>query len=775
MKAPRSFRWRHWPSVIACLALLAPLSFAAEGIRTAGAAISPAAATAGPAVSTPPGQGHGGKAAGFVKQFQVLASAPAFGGVTPPGAAGPYKYVAGIVHGELDPANPLNAGIVNLDKAPVGPDGYVAYTTNVVLLTPQNASDARRTLFYDVVNRGNKLALSSFIGASSLTGPVAAGVPSLLQYGYTVVWSGWQGDVAETDNPSAVASSPVGTDFPIARNPDGTSITGMTRQEFIPDYTGGSPAQFNLSYPPASATSTSEVQFTARQSWLTRYGSTPSGQETDTSRSARVTDWHYVKNTDGTYSVSFTPPPSVPGPKGSNVAPDAGTIYDFVYRAKDPRVMDIGFAAVRDLISFLRYSNSDADGNPNPLNFLKGATCAAGARCPGHPNSNVDVAIGEGISQSGRMARDLLYQGFNQDSQGRKVFDGLIPIIAGSRKTNTNYQFSQPGQWSKQHEDHFQAGDQFPFTYNVITDPVSGRTDGIEKKCLATSTCPKIMQIDGSYEWWGARASLVVTNGAGHDLTLPSNVRYYLVPGTQHGGGAGISDGAYTVPAAGSMCQLPNTDVAETPVERALIPAMERWLASGTSPPASQYPTVASGNSVLPAQVRFPDLRNVMVPSGPSATPAPLSVNFTGQYNQLFVTGYTSPMPEVNTSKPYPVMEPQVDANGNETSGVRVPDVAVPIGTFTGWNLRGTGHAVGDGCVSSGATVPFAVDSAAKAGGTDSRQTLADLYAGRADYQAKVAAQADALVAKGYLLQKDADNVYMANSLKISPSLIPHP
>lgn len=713
--------------------------------------------------------------AGFVRNFEVLATGPAFGGVTPPGAAGPYKYVAGIVHGALNPHSHLNKGIVNLDKAPRGRGGYVDYTTNVVLLTPQRAEDARRVLFYDVVNRGRKIAMGRFVSGSTLTDPPgSADVPSLLQYGYTVAWSGWQGDIAQTNDPSEAVSGPIGTDFPIARNRDGSSITGMSREEYISD-DPGEDTQFNLSYPPASLIDRSEVQFTARQSWLTQYGSTPSGQQTAASPSARVTDWHYVNNGDGTYSVAFTPPPLVPGPGGTMVPPDAGTIYNFVYRAKDPRVMGIGFAAVRDLISFLRYNKRDAEGNPNPLNFLKRAECAAGENCKKHPKSNIDVAIDEGVSQSGRFSRDLLYRGFNEDSRGRQVFDGMIPIIAGSRKTYTNFQFSQPGRWSKQHEDHFQPGDQFPFAYNVITDPVSGRRDGIDKKCLATDTCPKIMQVDGSYEWWGARGSLVVTNGAGRDLTLPENVRYYMVPGTRHGGGDGITDGLYTIPDASSRCQLTNTEVAETPLERALIPAMERWITHGTPPPPSAYPTVASGKLVTPSQVNLPDLSDVMVPNGADATPTHLSVNFTGLYNQLFVTDYSYPMPAANTAKQYKVMVSQVDADGNETSGVRVPGVTAPIASFLPWNLRNPGYAVGEGCSSSGATIPLAVDSAAQAGGSDPRQTLSDLYSGRADYQAQVAAQADALVSQGYLLQLDADNFYKAHAMQISDKLIPNP
>lgn len=733
-----------------------------------------AVAWAALAAAAPGARAH--RPAGYVERLEVLTAGAAFGGVTPPGAAGPYRYIAGIVHGRLDPRNRLNAGIVNLKNVATAPgsDDYVDYTTNFVILTPQSASQARRIAFYDVVNRGRELAAGTFIGVSSLTGaPPAASFPSILRYGYTVIWSGWQGDVAQTDDPSTVMNGPLGTDFPIAARRDGTPITGWSREEFIPDYSGGT-TQFKLSYPPAASGETDDVKFTARQSWLSAYGENPPGQQTYRAPSVPVSEWHYVDNGDGSYSVSFTPPASVPGPAGTSVSPDAGTIYSFVYRAKNPRVNGIGFAAVRDLMSFLRNERADAEGNPNPLNFLKGAECAGGGACPSHPATNFDLAIGEGISQSGRFTRDFIWQGFNEDAQGRKVFDGAIPIIAGSRKTYTNFAFSQPGRWSKQHEDHFQPGDQFPFAYNVLRDPVSHRVDGIFARCHASRTCPNVMQIDGAFEWWGARASLVVTDGAGHDLALPHNVRYYLVPGTRHGGGAGISSGIVTVPMTGSLCQFPNTAIAERPVERAMVPAMEKWLIHGTPPPPSQYPTVASGELVPPTEIGFPDLRGVKVPSGPSATPTDMPVDFTGQFNQIFVTNYRHAVPIVHTSKAYDVLMPKVDANGNETSGVRVPGIVVPVASYTGWNLRGQGHAVGESCTSSGATIPFAVDEAAKAGGTDSRATLAGLYAGRGDYQAKVAAQVDALVAQGYLLPLDGD-VYKASSLAISPNLIPSP
>jgi hypothetical protein len=708
--------------------------------------------------------------AGMIDQLEIVSTVDAYSGATPAGAAGPYSVITGIVHGKLNPSHPDNAGIVDLANAPVGADGYVSYTTDVVILRPKAAANARRVLFYDVVNRGNKLAQASFVGGGALIAGTApdATFPSLLRYGYTVVWSGWQGNIAQT---GAGATGSVGVSFPVATNKDGTSITGLSREEYIQDYAGGTANLIPLTYVPASLTDKSEVTFTARQSWLNG-----AGKQDYTTPSVPVPTWSYVSNANGTVSVQFTPPAAVPTPSGAMVPADAGTIYSFVYRAKDPIVMGVGFAAVRDLVSFLRNSTADAKGTANPLNDMKQAACAAGTSCAANPTTNFDVALGEGISQSGRFMRDFLYQGFNKDGSGNNVFDGMMPNIPASRKTWVNWRFAQGGRWSKQHEDHWMPGDQFPFTYGVLTDPISGATDGLLKSCLASSTCPKIMQIDGSFEWWGGRAALVVTDGAGHDITLPDNVRYYLVAGTQHGGGAGVTTGVVTVPAAGSMCQFASSPVSETPVERALIPALENWVVKNTTPPPSQYPTVASGQLVASDQVSvgFPNLSNVTVPSGALATPTPLSLTYTGNVNQLFVTDYSNAVPVANLNKQYTVLVPKVDANGNETSGIRMPELAVPVATYTGWNLRGNGHAVGEGCSSTGSAIPFAVSPVTKAA-TDPRTTLAALYIGRADYQSQFGAAADALVTQGYLTALDATNVYKAGTATISAALIPAP
>ncbi len=191
--------------------------------------------------------------------------------------------------------------------------------------------------------------------------------------------------------------------------------------------------------------------------------------------------------------------------------------------------------------------------------------------------------------------RDFLYQGFNADTKGRKVFDGMIPIIPAARRTYTSFRWSEPGRWSKEHEDHFQPGDQFPFTYAVTTDPVSGANDGLLKKCLASNTCPKIMQLDGAFELWGGRGSLLVTDGTGKPVTVPEDVRLYMVPGAQHGGGGGVGT-ARTV----AYCQNLTSAVDERTSDRAIALDMEAWLTDGTRSAAIELSDAREYGTLVP-------------------------------------------------------------------------------------------------------------------------------------------------------------------------------
>jgi hypothetical protein len=671
-------------------------------------------------------------AAGFVDQLEIKSVADAYGGASF-GSIGPYVVISGVVHGKINPNHPANAGIVDLNRVQVGTDGFVAYTTDFVILRPKNAATAKRILFYDVVNRGGKSALGTFNGAGATFDAGKQGDGLLLRQGYTIVWSGWQGDVRQSGNGGA--GGEIGANFPVATNAEGTPITGMSREEVVFDKTEN-PSAFRLTYPAANLDQ-SKVTFNVRETWVT-----PTGMTWDSpSKVIPASNWKYVDDKQ----VVVNRPADM----------DAGAIYSFVYPAKDPIVMGIGFAAVRDLISFLRYDSTDKQGTQNPLNDLKQAPCAinqANGQCAVNPSTNVDVAIGEGISQSGRFTRDFLWQGFNDDARGHKVFDGLMPIIPGSRKTYTNFRWGQPGRWSKEHEDHFQPGDQFPFTYAVTTDPVSGVTDGLLKKCLASNTCPKIMHLDGAFELWGGRGSLLVTDGAGHEIPIPDNVRLYMVPGTQHGGGNGVGSEAER-----NACQNLSSAVDERATDRALIPAMEAWLATGEAPPPSRYPMISAGTLAPPTsrtQVGFPDLSKI-------------GVAYPAAYNQLFLTDYSKAVPVANLTKLYQVLMPTTDADGNEISGVRVPDVSVPIATYTGWNPRKAGFAQGEACSSVGSTIPFAKTAADRNVNGDPRRSLAERYSSKADYVNKVQLASKALVEQRLLLDEDV-SVFVKAAQKVS-------
>jgi hypothetical protein len=685
---------------------------------------------------------------GYIDRLEILKTYDAYGGASF-GSVGPYQVLVGIAHGKLNPANPLNAGIVDINLAPTDSSGLVSYSEDVVILRPKSPNNAKRVLFYDVVNRGNKLALGTFNGAGSNFNAGQEGNALLLRLGYTLVWSGWQGNVKQTGSGDTAA---VGTSFPIATD-HGAAIVGLSRDEFIVDAGGatlsGPMATAPLSYQPVTL-SHSGVTFNWRSTWRTSSDPLTQGMTFDApSKPVPASDWSYISTPTG-IQVQWKMPADA----------DQGSIFEFIYNAKNPIVMGIGFAAVRDLVTFLNNDAVDHQGKPNPLSDFKRALCDS-RDCD--RSRNFDVTIMEGISQSGRFTRDFLWQGFNEsgrtethghghgadrghgghhgNADAQAVFNGMFPIIAGSRKTYTNFRFGQPGRWSKQHEDHWQPGDQFPFAYNVIRDPVSGRTDGILNKCKDSDTCPKIVHQDGGFEVFGARGSLLVTDGAGHALKIPDNVRLYEVPGANHGGGPGVA--AITQPA---QCIYNSSAVISRTVDRALAPVLVDWVAKGKAPPDTQYPTVKSDTLALPAiqdDVGFPDL---------SAAGYPY---FGYLFNPLVLTDYSSAFPVANLSKPYRVLIGKTDDDGNELAGVRVPEIAAPLATYPAWNVRGPGHSPGDACISNASTLPFAATRSERMANHDPRPSFEERYTSKDDYVAKVKAAAEKLVKQRLLLAED--------------------
>ena len=588
------------------------------------------------------------------------------------GDIGQYELLRGVVAGELEPADWRHEHIVNLDRAPRNAAGRVAYRATVEIYRPVDMSRWNRAIFHTVSNRGG----------------AGAAEPALLERGFAFVRVGWQGDLTPTES-NIVAYVPVATD------PDGSPIVGPALEEFI--FNDAEPrSRGRLTYPAAS--------LDAGDGML-------SVRATQTGKREAPADlqWRYIneREIEIERAAGF----------------DGGAIYEFIYQARDPLVLGLGFAAMRDAISFLRYETADAAGNANPL-----ATA----------NGLATTALSLGISQSGRMLRDFLYQGFNEDVAGRIVFDGIHPNIAGSRKTFTNYQFGQPGRWQKQHEDHVYPGDQFPFTYATLTDPVSGRTDGLQERCRASNTCPKIVHSDSEAELWQARASLIVTGPKGNHIELPDNVRVYLVSGTQHGGGPGV----HTRPPSRGMCQNLSNPLALAPTRTALSVALYEWVANETEPPPSHFPTVRGGGLVPADGLEFPGIPGVA---------------YAGSYNPLHLADHRSLPPMYGDA--YTVLVGRVDADGNMVDGVRSPNLVAPVGTYTGWNLRRDGFAEGAQCGGTGSFIPFAATEADRRTAGDPRPSLEARYADHGVYVDAVSVAASALVESRLLLPDDADAI----------------
>jgi hypothetical protein len=613
-----------------------------------------------------------------VATLEILdVQSPAFGGRVF-GAVGTYDKLLARVTIAVDPADPHNAGIVDLSLAPRNAKGEVEAVSEIEILRPSDAAKANRRLLYEALNRGRKLSLTLFNdapGGSVLITAEQAGNGFLMERGYTVVWAGWQGDVQPGEGRLTFAPPVV------------PGVTGVSREEFVFD-TAMSPAGARLTYPAADL-DPAHAKLTVRE-------------HADDARQTPA-DLHFAF--DGPAHITITKPAGF----------DGGAIYELIYEARDPKVMGLGFAVTRDVVSYFRHADQAAG---NPLAAIA-----------------FERAIGFGISQSGRYVRDFLYQGFNEDEAGRTVFEGLMPHIAGSKKTFTNYRFAQPGRQSQQHSDNTYPGDQFPFTYAVLHDPVSGKTDGLLARCLQRQNCPKIIQSDSGLEIYQSRASLVVTDPGGAPIDLPDNVRTYLMADVPH------FSPAHAVPTRNGVCAEPLNPLHAGAPMRALLTAMDEWISKGTAPPPSRYPSRRDGTLVSPeeAAAAFPRI--------PGAAD-------NGLINRLTLVDATV-MPPAKGA-PYPVFVGKTDGDGLDVAGIRLPAVAAPLATYVAWNRRGEGFAPGDLCDLWGSTLPFAATKEERLAKGDPRLSLEERYPKPGDYAAAIGKAAERLAADRLMLPEDA-------------------
>jgi hypothetical protein len=636
---------------------------------------------------------------GQIKFVEILKKEPYAKGATF-GAHGPYEILTGRVHYELNPYHPLNCIITDLDKSPKNDKGFVEFSTDVRILKPVDMQKGSQRLFYYIVNRGG----------------VAEGFNELLlNRGFTIVWSRWQGDILP-------GKGLLSADFPVAKNPDGSSITGSVMTTFM--LAKRAPEEPSASLPLSYDGTGGYIYRTIESVSADNANSRLTSREYALRPRVEIprSRWAFAKaHTDGSKGAPSTTDIWLEGKF------QPGLIYELVYQGKNPVVMGLGFAAIRDLNAFLKYASQ---GNPVAV--------------PG----GMKAAYIYGKSQSGRFLREYLKLGFNQDEEGRKVFEGMLPDAPGGSVGFFNYRFCLPGRANNNFEGHNFLTDIPPFSYSTTTDPYTRVTGSLLDKAIATNTVPQIIQVQTSAEYWTRSGSLAhLLPDLSGDQEFPQNVRYYHLSSTQHSPSTKLSKNAVN--------QLPSNPANYGPVIRALIVALDDWATKGTEPPPSALPRLADGT--------IGDWRK-----GPSGFPDIPGINYPAAIHEPPILDLSSLRNGVLTQNPIPWLPPglyqayapKVDADGNEIAGVRVPDIQVPIGTYTGWNLRTSAYnSFGTNIINGGSFIPFARTKAERLASGDPRPSIEERYKNREDYIQKVTRAARDLEKQRLLLPEDAAQI----------------
>jgi hypothetical protein len=620
---------------------------------------------------------------------------PTFGGTTF-GAVGAYEKLRGKAHGEVDPTDRRNALITDIELAP-RTDGKVKYSMDFYILKPINLQQGNRKLFMEVNNRGNKLYadFNRSSGGNNPTTAAHAGDAFLMHQGYSLAWNGW-------DISAAPGNDRLTITVPVASNPDGSTITGPSYEYIVFDNatTTSSP----LAYP-AATLDKSQARLTVKQHLR------------DPAVEIPASGWNY--NATGT-AISLT-----------SGAFQQSAIYEFTYVAKNPLVAGLGLAATRDFVSFLR--------SDDPANPLRGY---------------VDYTEAFTISQPARYMNDFQTLGFNEDEDGRRVFDGVLNWLGGGSGVGINYRFAQTARTERNRQNHRYPEAPFPFAWPELTDPYTGETAGRGDRCAQSGTCPKVMESNSSNEYWVKTGSLLHSDPTGKHLPRdPENVRFYLLSGVEHTvGGA--------PPRSAGICQQFRNSTNPNPALRALFVALDEWVTKGVRPPHSQVPGPGTAvySTPLSDGVGYVPQEALGWPNIPGVTYSGLiTVRHLFDFGPRFEDGIMDTNPPDFSGPVYPSFVSRVDKDGNEVAGIQLPPVAAPIATTTGWGLRAAAFGGGpwDGCEASGQWIPFANTQAERRAAGDPRRSLEERYGTHEGYVEAVAAKARSLQARRFLLPAD--------------------
>jgi hypothetical protein len=643
-----------------------------------------------------------------ITKITITSRTPAFSNQSF-GDVGPYEQIRGIAAGELDPADPRNRVITDIEFAPRNARGRVEYRTTFTLLKPVDMTKSPGVLLYNIVNRGNHNGPNTF----DVGGDPGDGL--IYRLGHAVLWSGWQGDMPI----ATVSAAQEGIDVPIARHADGSPVTARVIERFVnvPGNVNTQPISGPGRTPASLDTSTATL--------ISATVETPAGVKSGVVH-IPAGEWAFA-------DCRSTPFPGTPDPSRICVknAFNPALLYELTYTAKDPFVLGVGMAAMRDVVSFFRYSAQDDEGTPNPV---------SGA---------VPHVVAMGNSQSGRFAKTFLNLGFNEDVKGRIVWDGLNARIAGMMG-GFNIRFAQPGNIAELYE----PGAEGPLWWSDHEDRVRGRPSwGLLHRCTATKTCPKITETYGGPEYWYSHGSVGVTGAVGNgDLPLPDNVRRYYHPGTPHGGGSG---GFVLGTASGSPDSFANNPNPERETDRALYVALVDWVVKNVAPPPSAYPRVTDGTLVVAtsAAMGWPKIPHAPAPDG-VVNPV-LDYDYGREFRYNDESGVISSVP-ASIRRVIPTLVPKVDADGNEIAGVRSLLMRMPLGTYTGWNPIPSGALKGRERSLAGGYIPFAKTKAERIASGDPRLSIEERYSSLQAYYSAATAQANDLVKQRFLLPEDA-------------------
>jgi alpha/beta hydrolase family protein len=652
------------------------------------------------------------------------------------GDTGPYEKLRGTVFFEVDPGDPHNAVVFDLDKAPRDNRGKVEFSADFFILKPVDLERGNHRLLFEPSNRGNIFVLTRMNDAPALNNPTTAqdfGNGFLLRQGYTVAWVGWEADVLPGSNRLTVQ------DFPIAMQ-GGKPISERILVAFFDAKGAATEKVFtrplrgsnNLNIRPYEAVSTDQTVAMAELRMRPSDSPRPSAPDIPEGELVPTSRWSFANCPNGPPGISSATDICLAGGFQNNL------VYELRYKATKSPVAGLGYVASRDFVSFLRNATEDEAGNPSPV--------------PG-----VTTGLCQGISQTTHYMRDFLYQGFNEDEQGQRVCDGVYIDLGGVPNFFLNYRFAQPSLDSHQHSGRYVPDTNFPRTYTPRPDPLHlENMDGILKR---PATDPKVIHVDSSTDYWQSRSSLVDTDEDGTvDLVQPENVRRYLYSSTQH---LVFKGDTPNFGVGNRQCQQLSNPTHPGVLARALLVALDQWVRYGIEPPESRVPRTEDGTLVPSDQdsTGFPN-----VPAGPAWD----AVTYNGLFNSSGerdfgprVSGNSGVIDNLipNVLSVHSVLVPKVDEIGNDIAGIRHPFVEAPIATLTGWNLRRPEFTDGDLCDLNGMMIPLRRTREERLASGDPRPSLEELYRTHERYVKRVARAARRLARERLLLEEDVEAI----------------